>query len=192
MMKRIMTNRVTALALAALPLTAAPAFADAPGRSAQAAANALSLNVADATLSLKIGHGDYRSRHGRHYRTNQWGQSRHEVRQLRRDARQRCARAIKRQGYRAGFRDIDFDDDIATRQIGPYGFRVHFEEVEFEARRRDRERDVTCTVRRGNVVDLAGLPHPGRRGYHNRRHDRWDDDHRYDRDHHRGGRGRGY
>ncbi|WP_300395741.1 hypothetical protein [Henriciella sp.] len=194
-----MSNRVAALALAAIPLTAAPAFADAPATTTQTALSGLSLNVADASFYVSVGHDRWRGRNGRTYRTNQWGQSPREVRHLRRDALQRCAGAIQRQGYRAGFRDVDIDDDYRVRQLGPRGFRVRFDDVEFEGRRREFERDVRCTVRRGNVVKLIGLPQPGRRGWNNRRYDHdWkhgrDRDHYRDRDrydhHDRGHRGR--
>lgn len=183
MMKRIMTNRVAALALAAIPLTAAPALADAPAHTSAVATSGVSLALGDASLYVSIGHDEWRGRRdGRRYRTNQWGQRPWEVRQLRRDARQRCAGAVQRQGYRIGFRDVDIDDDIRVRQIGPQGFRVRFDDVEFEGRRREFERDVTCTVRRGRVVELSGVPRPGRRG-HDRGHRGHD---RYDRDDHRG------
>ena len=32
--------------------------------------------------------------------------------------------------WRAGFRDIDFDDDRRVRQVGPNGFDIRFEEGE--------------------------------------------------------------
>ncbi|WP_143435524.1 hypothetical protein [Henriciella aquimarina] len=176
-----MTSRVAALALAASPLIALPAMADAPATTAQTALGGLSLSVGDAAFYVSVGHDRWRGRNGRHYRPNPWGQRPWEVRRLRRDALQRCAGAIQRQGYRIGFRDVDIDDDVRVRQIGPKGFRVRFDDVEFEGRRRAFDRDVSCTVRRGQVVDLDGLPRPGHRGYDRGRghHDRWDRDDRY-------------
>ena len=185
-MKRIMSSRVAALALAAIPLTAVPAFADAPGRNVQAKLGGLSLDLGDASFYVSVGHDSWRGRNGRYYRSNQWGQSPREVRQLRRDALNRCAAAIQRQGYRTGFRDVDIDDDVRIRQNGPRNFQVRFDDVEFEGRRREFERDVSCTVRHGNVVQISGLPQPGRGGnyHHGSRydhHDRDRDQDRYDR-----------
>lgn len=179
MMKRIMTHRVAALALAAIPLTAAPALADQPGRTATSTAG-LSVGLADAGIYVSIG-DDRRRGYGRHHgRTNHWNQPRWEVRQMRRHAIRRCAGAIKRKGYRFGYHDIEIDDDVRARQIGPRGFRVRFDEVEFEGRRRDFERRVSCTVRRGHVVSVDGFPRPGRRGHRYHRDDRrhWDRDYR--------------
>ena len=175
-----MTSRVAALALAATPLIAAPAFADAPDRAIQTGLGGLSLNLGDASFYVSAGHDNWRGRDGRHYRTNQWNQRPWEVRQLRRDAMQRCAAAIQRQGYRTGFRDVDIDDDVRIRQLGPRGFQVRFDDVEFEGRRREVERDVRCTVRHGNVVEITGLPQPGQRGNAN--------GHRYGNDWDRGRR----
>ena len=188
MMKRIMTPRVAALALAATPLLAAPAFADGPDRGHRPAVSDLSLSVGDASFYVSVGHDNWRGRNGRSYRSNQWGQRPWEVRQLKRDALQRCAGAIQRQGYRAGFRDVDIDDDFRIRQLGPRGFRIRFDDVEFEGRRREFERDVSCTVRRGNVVDISGLPQPGHGGY--RHGGRYDHDWNRGRDWDRGGHDR--
>ena len=190
MMKRIMTPRMAALAFAAMPFLAAPALADAPASSLPTGAGGLSVNLGDASLYVTVDHNDSRRRDGRHYRENRWGQRRWEVRRMKRDARHRCAAAIERAGYRAGFRDVDIDDDIRVRQVGPRGFEVRFDEVEFEGRRREFERDVHCSVRRGNVVNLSGLPQRGRRGHGY--HHRYDRDDHYGRRHHdgrlRGGR----
>ncbi|HIG23678.1 MAG TPA: hypothetical protein EYG02_14200 [Henriciella marina] len=164
MMKNVMKNRVAALALAALPLTAAPAFADeAPHRSATAFSGAF-LSVADASFYISVGNDRWRGRDGRYYSNDRYGQRPWQTRQLRRDAVRQCAAVIQRQGYRAGFRDVDIDNDLRVRQIGPQGFVVRFDDVEFEGRRREFYRDVSCTVRRGQVVQVAGLPEPGRRG----------------------------
>ena len=184
MMKRIMTPRVAALALAATPLFAAPALADAPGRHA-AASPAVSVNLGDASLYVSVGHDRWRDRDGRYHNRSRYGQAPWEVRQMRREARQMCVRAVNRAGYRAGFRDVDVDDDIRTRQIGRYAFQVRLDDVEFEGRRREFERDVTCVVRRGRIESISGIPQPGRgHGYH-----RGHDDYRYDDWHHRYDRG---
>lgn len=155
MINRIMTSGVAAVALAASAFFALPAAAD-PVRS-------------NASLTIQIGSNGasvYRDvRRGSRYGVNQWGQRRHEVRQLRRDAVRACSASIERQAYRVGFRDVDIDNDLRVHQIGPYGFEVRFDDVEFEGRRRDFERDVTCVVRRGNVVQVAGLPQPRRAAY---------------------------
>ncbi|MEM8615741.1 MAG: hypothetical protein AAGF20_02290 [Pseudomonadota bacterium] len=107
----------------------------------------------------------YGSHKGYGYRRNAWGQSRWEVRDLRRRAVHDCVQAIRAKGFGRGFRDIDFDDDIRARQVGPFGFSVFLEEVEFEGRRREFERDIRCEVRKGRVVGLEGVPQPGRRGH---------------------------
>lgn len=201
MMKRIMNTRVAALALAATPLLAAPALADAPASRTAVAAPALSLNVGDASLYVSVGHDRWRGRDGRYHSRSSYGQSPWEVRGLRRSAMQQCAAAIQRQGYRTGFRDVDIDDDVRIRQTGRNSFHIRFDDVEFEGRRRELERDISCSVNYGRVVSLTGIPQPGRRGYgfrddhrghgwgnnrgsswgdnghHNSRYDRDDDDH---------------
>jgi hypothetical protein len=169
MINRIITFRVAAAAFAVPALFAAPAAAD-PVRGAIVQ---LEQKLgADTSLRVQIGQSDRYGRNDRRgrydrrdYRVNQWGQSEREVRGLRRDAVQACRRAVAKQAYRIGYRDVDFDNDRRVRQIGPYGFRVMLDDVEFEGRRRDRERDVTCTIRRGNVVDIEGIPLTRNRGY---------------------------
>lgn len=182
MINRIMTFRVAAAAFAVPALFAAPAAAD-PVR---AAIVQLEHKLgADTSLTLQVGHNDgygrdrnYRRDHRdtrdyrRGYQLNQWGQSQREVRDLRRDAVRSCRRAVAKQAYRIGYRDVDFDDDRRVRQTGPHGFRVRLDDVEFEGRRRERESDVTCTIRRGHVVNIEGIPAAGRRGYQNARNDR--------------------
>jgi len=166
MIKRIMTYRVAAAAFAVPVLFAVPAAADPVRGAIVQLEQRLGTNT---SLILQVGH----NRRGRHdtrddhygYQLNQWGQSQRDVSGLRRDALQACRRAVAKQAYRIGYRDVDFDDDRRVRQTGPYGFRVRLDDVEFEGRRRDRESDVTCTIRRGNVVDIEGIPAPGHRGY---------------------------
>ena len=152
----------------------------------------LSLSVGDASFYINVGHDNWRGRNGRYYRSNQWGQRPWEVRQLKRDALYQCRRAVAREGYRAGFRDVDIDDDYRIHQIGPRGFEVHLDDVEFEGRRRDVDTRVNCIVRQGSVRNITGLPQHGHHGYrHGGRYDndwnrgsqdRWDqDDHDDDR-----------
>ena len=131
MMKKIMNVRVAAVALAASALIAAPAMAD-PARGSIAQ---LETRLGATGLSIQIGHNAPTGRHGR-YRANQWGQSLRQERQLRRNAVQACRAAISRTAWRAGFHDVDFDDDRRIQQIGPNGFRIRFDDVEFENRRR--------------------------------------------------------
>ena len=84
-----------------------------------------------------------------------------DPRELRREAVRSCAAAIRQEGYRLGYREVEIErDDRVVRQIGPAGFFVTIE-AEFEGRRRDVESDVTCEVRRGQVVALSGVPRPG-------------------------------
>jgi hypothetical protein len=77
---------------------------------------------------------------------------------------QACRAAIRQEGRRLGYRDIDIDDNLRVRQTGPASFHVRFDEVEFESRRRDIERRVACDTFRGRVTNLSGLPHPARGG----------------------------
>lgn len=164
MMKRIMNIRVAAVALAASALTVASAMAD-------PVAKIDTRRGANTGLVIQVDHNDhgYRGRPKGGYRLNEWGQTHFEERRLRRDAVRTCRAEINRAAWRTGYRDVDFDDDRRVRQIGPYGFRIRFDDVEFEGRRRDRERDVTCVVRRGHVTQLEGIPDRGRYG-HGRRY----------------------
>lgn len=188
MINRIMTSRVAALAFAAIPLTAVPAFADQPAHRSAVAAPALSLSLGDASFYVSVGGDKWRGRNGRTYRRDAYGQSPWQTRQLKRDALQTCRRAVSVQGYRTGFRDVDIDDDYRIHQIGPRGFEVHLDDVEFEGRRRDFDTRVSCIVRQGSVRSISGLPQPGHRGYRGGRgngHD-WNDRGRNDH------RGRGW
>jgi hypothetical protein len=159
MIKRIMTYRVAAAAFAASALIVAPAVA-APVRAASVQVHkAIGPNT---SLVVQVGsRADYRHNDRRDHRrvhTNQWGQTDREVARLSRNALQACRSAITREAYRIGYRDVDFDDDRRVRQIGPNGFEVRYDDVEFERGRRDVERNVTCTVRRGNVAEVRGIP----------------------------------
>lgn len=162
-MKPVLTFGAAAVAFAALVLLAPSAEAQS-SRSGGPACTDPSHRHAPI---YEGGHRYYGDRYyyGRHHR--------YDRRELRRDAARQCRRAIRRIGRDIGFREIEFDDR-KVRQIGPYAFEVRFE-TEFEGRRREFERDVWCLVRRGRVVDIDGIPRPGRHG----RRDRYDDHRRY-------------
>ncbi|MFT5775353.1 MAG: hypothetical protein ACI93G_000105 [Hyphomonas sp.] len=173
MINSIMTFRVAAAAFAVPALFAAPAAADPVRGAIVQLEHKLGTNT---SLTLQVGHNSRDRRDTRDYRgsyrLNQWRQSEREVSSLRRDALQACRRAVAKQAYRIGYRDVDFDDDSRVRQTGPYDFRVRLDDVEFEARRRERESDVTCSVRRGYVVNIEGIPAAGHRGDQKARNDR--------------------
>ena len=208
-MKRIMTPRAAAVAFAASALVAAPALAD-PGKGAKHdhnkrhASSALHLDVGNG-LSVTLANGDWALGHngryghrGGHGYGSYGNRSWYQTRQLRRDAVRACAEAVRRTSNRAGFRRVYLDDVEGIRQIGPYGFKVRAE-FEFEGRRRDFERDVTCTVRRGNVVNIDNMPERrgyygygyGNQGYGYPGRDYRNDGHRGN-DHLKGGQHRGY
>ena len=98
------------------------------------------------------------------YRKSAYGYryDRREFRRLRRQLADACRRAIVRQADFIGFREVDFDSRGRLDQIGPRRFLVHFAEVEFEGRRREFERGVTCEIGRGRVLSVSGVPQPGR------------------------------
>ena len=165
MMKPIRTLGAAVVALAAPVLLAAPAAADT--RSVARIETRIS-DTTTLTLALgSSGNDSYRYRgldDRRGY--NHWGQSEREVRELTRDAVQACRQAVRYEARQLGFRDVEFDDDRYVRQIGPFGFQVTLEEVEFEDRKRDRETSVFCEVRRGEVIALDGIPRPHKgKGY---------------------------
>ena len=180
MMKRIMKPRAAALALAAPLLFTAPALAD-HGKSDKLSGS-ITFETQNGALTLNVGERGYRSygystrRHHNYghdyygHGVNEWGQTRKEVKRLKRRAIRACRAAIRDEAHYLGFHDVDFEDGRRARQIGRKGFRVTFHEVEFEGRRRDFERPVTCIVRRGDYVKrIDGIPTPGRRGHNNRR-----------------------
>jgi hypothetical protein len=165
MMKPIRTLGAAVVALAAPVLLAAPAAADT--RSVARIETRISDNT---TLTLALGSSGYDSYRYRgpddRRGYNHWGQSEREVRELTRDAVQACRQAVRYEAGQLGFRDVEFDDDRHVRQVGPFGFQVTFEEVEFESRGRDRETSVFCEVRRGEVIALEGIPRPHKgKGY---------------------------
>ena len=176
MMKRIISPRAAALALAAPLLFAAPALAD-QGWSGKRVTGGVTVTTGNGALTLNVGNHGYGgigySTHHRDYGHNDYyrhGDYRRANRQARRTAIRACRRAIRDEAHYRGFHDVDFDDGRYVDQIGPRGFRVTFNEVEFETRRREIERPVTCIVRRGDIVKhLEGIPTPRRHGYHNRR-----------------------
>ena len=173
MIKRIMTTRAAVLALAAPLLLTAPALADKGHSKGKRTSATISIGNGHSGFTISTSNRGFNSHNNRGYRSNgyrlnEWGQTRREVKQMKRYAAQQCRRAIKGEAYNIGFRDVDFDDGRRVRQIGPRGFRVTFNEVEFETRRRDIDRTVTCTVRRGQVRRVEGIPQRGQRGH--RRH----------------------
>lgn len=157
MMKPIRTFGAAVVALAAPALFALPAAADGP-RGGTVAKIETPLLGAQVTLSAGSGYHRDDFRGPRYNGRNEWGQTELQVNELRRDAVQACRAAIRDEGRRAGFREVDFDKDHWARQLGPVGFHVTFDEVEFEARRRDYETRVSCEVRNGRVVTVSGIP----------------------------------
>ena len=170
MMKRIMTPRAAAVAFAASALVATPALADPShgkkhNHDQRHVSGALQVDIGNGlSVTLANGgwdHGYYGQRGSRHYGY----QDRRRLKELRREAIRACKRAVRYESRNRGFRRVYLDDVERVRQIGPRGFVVRAE-FEFEGRRRDFERDVTCTVRRGRVVDISNLPRS--RGNRNR------------------------
>ena len=158
MMKPIRTLGAAVVALAAPALFALPAAADGPrGTIAKIETSLLGAQVTLSSGSRYDHRDDFRG--PRYNGRNEWGQTERQVNQLTRDAIQACRSAIRYEGRQAGFREIDFDRDQWARQLGPNGFHVTFNEVEFEGRRRDIEARVGCEVRRGQVVSVSGIPH---------------------------------
>ncbi|NQY13389.1 MAG: hypothetical protein HRT81_05955 [Henriciella sp.] len=168
MINRIMQPRAAALALAAPLLFAAPALAD-HGKSNKRVSGSITVQTGNGALHFGYrdrGYGHVGYSNGRYYGYS----DRRTNRQIKRRAIRACRQAIKSEAYHLGFRDVDFDDGRYAEQIGPRGFRVTFNEVEFEGRRRDFERPVTCIVRRGDQVrEIYGIPQRGQR-YRNRGH----------------------
>ncbi len=156
MMKPIKSLGVAVVALAAPALFILPAAAD-----TRSVAKVETLLGSDTRLTLSIGSGYDDHRRGDYRRgLNQYGQTDREVRQLSRDAVQACRQAVRYEARQLGYREVDIDDDQRVRQIGPRGFFVTLDEVEFEGRRRDVETRVSCEIRRGSVVSVEGIPRP--------------------------------
>ena len=172
MMKRIITPRAAALALAAPLLFAAPALAH-HGKANTKVTGGITFHSGNGSFHLGVGQNGYSSIGYSTNRHRGYGNYRYHDRQDYRQAKRRairaCRRAIRDEAHYRGFYDVDFDDGRYAEQIGPRGFRVTFNEVEFETRRREFERPVTCVVRRGDQVrDIWGIPEPRRRGHGNR------------------------
>lgn len=161
MKNAVIPFRALAVAFAAPMLFAAPAAA----QSAERTITRIETPLPGVTVQLTQ---SYATRD--HYRAPSnrggpsYGHNDRQVRAMRRDAVQACRAAIRHEGRRLGYRDIDIDDDLRVRQTGPASFHVRFDEVEFESRRRDIERRVACDTFRGRVTNLSGLPHPARGG----------------------------
>ena len=157
MMNPIKSLGAAVVALAAPALFTLPAAAD-----TRSVAKIETLLGSDTTLTLAIGSGydDYHRGSGYRRGLNQYGQTDWEVRELSRDAVQACRQAVRYEARQLGYRDVDIDDDERVRQIGPRGFFVTLDEVEFEGRRRDVETRVSCEIRRGSVVSVEGIPYP--------------------------------
>lgn len=160
MMKSIRTLGAAVVALAAPALLTLPAAAD------TRSVAKIETRLGDSTtLTLALGSGGYdtyRSRGSDYRRLNYWGQSEREANALRREAVQACAQAVRYESRALGYHDVDIDDDRRTRQVSRQGFVVHFDEVEFEGRRRDAETWITCEVRQGRVTAIDGLPRPAK------------------------------
>jgi len=159
--------RVLAVALAAPMLFAAPAAAQSLERTITRIETPLpgvSVQLSSQRYSAR---DDFRGPSWRGL--NEWRQTEREVHALRRDAVHACRAAVRQEGRRLGYRKVDIDDDLRVRQLGPTSFQVRFDEVEFESRRRDIERRVTCETQRGRVTALHGLPRPAQGGPPGRR-----------------------
>jgi hypothetical protein len=158
MMKPIKSLGAAVVALAAPALFTLPAAAD------TRSVAKIETRISDSTtLTLALGSAGYdQHRRGGDYRRglNQYGQTDREVRELSRDAVQACRQAVRYEARQLGYREVDIDDDQRVRQIGPRGFFVTLDEVEFEGRRRDVETRVSCEIRRGSVVRVEGIPRP--------------------------------
>lgn len=157
MMKPIKSLGAAVVALAAPALFTLPAAAD-----TRSVARVETLLGSDTKLTLSIGsgYGDYHRGGGYRRGLNQSGQTGWEVRELSRDAAKACRQAVRYEARQLGYRNVEIYDDLYIRQIGPRGFFVTFGEVEFEGRRRDVKTRVSCEIRRGSFISVAGIPYP--------------------------------
>lgn len=157
MMQPIKSIGAAVVALAAPALFTLPAAAD-----TRSAARLETLLGSDTKLTLSIGsgYGDYHRGGGYRRGLNQYGQTDWEVRELSRDAAKACRQAVRYEARQLGYRNVEIDDDLYVRQIGPRGFFVTLGEVEFEGRRRGVETRVSCEIRRGSVISVEGIPYP--------------------------------
>jgi len=182
MINRIMTLRAAALALAAPLLIATPALADKGQAKYASPKEKITVRVQNGGITIRAGQNrrahqpvSYRNYGDRGHRgyayLNEFGQTEQQERRLRRRAIRACRIAVNQEANYIGFRDVDFESRARARQIGPKGFKVTFRAVEFEGRRRDFERPVSCVVRGGdNVKQVIGVPEPRRRGQVRRQH----------------------
>lgn len=161
MKNAVIPFRALAVAFAAPMLFAVPAAA----QSAERTITRIETPLPGVTVQLTQSHATRDHYRAPGYRGGPaYGYNDRQVRAMRRDAVQACRAAIRQEGRRLGYRDIDIDDDLRVRQTGPASFHVRFDEVEFESRRRDIERRVACDTFRGRVTNLSSLPHPARGG----------------------------
>lgn len=152
MMNRITQVGVAVVALAAPALIALPAAADAPAASATIATRI----GENSTLFLQIGNSYQPASYGYRGARPSYRASPAERRTM--EAIQACRIGIQREARRIGYRDVDFDSRAWAQPIGRGDYSVRFREVEFEGRRHDVERSVSCIVRNGYVTDIDGLP----------------------------------
>ncbi|WP_321489962.1 hypothetical protein [uncultured Hyphomonas sp.] len=152
-----MTSGAAVVAFAASSLLALPAAADSPPVRA-----AIAAGIGDnSTLFIEVGHGsDYRPA-AYSYRGAARGYAPRYRDRMSREAIQACRSGIKSEARRLGYRDVDFDSRAWAQPFGRRGYTIRFREVEFESRRHDFERSVSCTVRNGRVTDIQGLPYRG-------------------------------
>ncbi len=170
MMKHVMTSGAAAVAFAASALIALPAAADSPPVRA-----AVATSIGDnSTLFIEVGHGGHDYRPAAYsYRGAKRGYAPNYRDRMSRKAIQACRRGIRHEARRLGFRDVDFDSRAWAQPFGRHGYTVRFREVEFEGRRHDFERRVSCTIRRGHVTDIQGIPHHRGERRHDLRDRRW-------------------
>jgi hypothetical protein len=170
MMKHVMTSGAAAVAFAASALIALPASADSPPVRA-----AIATDLGDnSALFIEVGHGGYDYRPAAYsYRGATHGYTPNYRDRMSREAIQACRKGIRQEARRMGFRDVDFDSRAWAQPFGRGGYTVRFREVEFEGRRHDFERGVSCTVRRGRVTDIQGVPHRGGGPRYDGRRNRW-------------------
>ncbi len=178
MMKRIMIPGASAVALAASALLAPEAEAQGRrggggdpfsessdrdlrgGRFDERGFRDGRLRLETAPFKPGFAFGGYRfAQYGRGYRSG-FGK-RYDSRYLGKKALEECRCEVEEAAYKIGFRDVDFEG-FKIEQIGPFGFHIVYA-AEFEGRRRDFDSYVSCTVRKGKVVDIDGIPRPGRR-----------------------------
>lgn len=169
-MNHVMTSGVAAVALAASALFALPAAADRPP-----VRSTLATNIGDnSTLFIEVGHGrdDYRPA-AYSERGAQRGYAPNYRDRMSREAIRACRAGIMHEARRLRYRDVNFDSRAWAQPFGRTGYTIRFREVEFEGRRRDFDRSVSCTVRHGHVTDIQGIPYRGGRYQYDTFRGRW-------------------